>query len=197
MIRQFFQVITNLETVEKQRSETTRLARSHNISFKRWFKDIQRGINDSPDEEEEQSKWLSMHREGVIWLLKNKLERLSEIQREQQETRVMRSIEKNKSALQNSADMNGISAAQAQAAIAASRAAQEPSKDKGRMKRSYLPPEEQEEIEHHLSQEQLQIFAKENQDLLKQYEETLDQVRYVPSMIKKNSHCLIRSKGEY
>jgi len=178
MIRQYLQVITNLETVEKQRSETARLSRSHNISFKRWFKDIQRGIDDAPDEEEEQSKWLSMHREGVIWLLKNKLERLSEIQREQQETRVMRSIEKSKSALQNSADMSGMSAAQAQAAVAASRMAQEQSKDnKARMKRSYLPPEEQEEIEHHLSQEQLQIFAKENQDMIKQYEETLDQVR--------------------
>ena len=35
------------------------------------------------------------------------------------------------------------------------------------------------EIEQSLSPEQLQLFAKENQDMLKQYEDTLDQVRSV------------------
>ena len=37
--------------------------------------------------------------------------------------------------------------------------------------------EGQREIEQSLSPEQLQLFAKENQDMLKQYEDTLDQVR--------------------
>ena len=35
------------------------------------------------------------------------------------------------------------------------------------------------EIEQQLSPEQLQLFARENQDMLKQYEDTLDQVRWV------------------
>jgi syntaxin 18 len=33
--------------------------------------------------------------------------------------------------------------------------------------------------EQELTQEQIQMFEKENQDMLKHYESTLDQVRYV------------------
>lgn len=40
--------------------------------------------------------------------------------------------------------------------------------------------ESRREIEQSLSPEQLQLFARENQDMLKQYEDTLDQVRSVP-----------------
>lgn len=42
--------------------------------------------------------------------------------------------------------------------------------------------ESRREIEQRLSPEQLQLFAKENQDMLKQYEDTLDQVRSVLSI---------------
>ena len=42
--------------------------------------------------------------------------------------------------------------------------------------------ESRREIEQQLSPEQLQLFAKENQDMLKQYEDTLDQVRSVLSI---------------
>ncbi len=44
--------------------------------------------------------------------------------------------------------------------------------------------ESRREIEQTLSPEQLQLFARENQDMLKQYEDTLDQVRSVLP-----SHC--------
>ena len=40
-----------------------------------------------------------------------------------------------------------------------------------------LEDESRREIEEQLSPEQLQLFAAENQDMLKQYEDTLDQVR--------------------
>lgn len=43
--------------------------------------------------------------------------------------------------------------------------------------------ESRREIEQQLSPEQLQLFARENQDMLKQYEDTLDQVRLVPSIL--------------
>ena len=42
--------------------------------------------------------------------------------------------------------------------------------------------ESRRDIEQQLSPEQLQLFARENQDMLKQYEDTLDQVRSVFSM---------------
>jgi hypothetical protein len=38
---------------------------------------------------------------------------------------------------------------------------------------------QQSDPEQELSPEQLQMFEKENQDMLKHYESTLDQVRYV------------------
>jgi hypothetical protein len=38
--------------------------------------------------------------------------------------------------------------------------------------------------EQELTPEQIQVFEKENQDMLKHYESTLDQVRFVPSLFK-------------
>ena len=42
-----------------------------------------------------------------------------------------------------------------------------------------MDEEDRRQIEQQLSPEQLQLFARENQDMLKHYEDTLDQVRYV------------------
>ena len=42
-----------------------------------------------------------------------------------------------------------------------------------------MEEEDKRQIEQQLTPEQLQLFAKENQDMLKHYEDTLDQVRYV------------------
>jgi len=176
MIRQYMQVISNLEGAEKTRVMVEKKTREKNISFGKWIKDLRRG--DELDEEEEKSKWVSLHREGVLWLLKDRLEKLSEIQREQQETRVMRAVEKNKSILENAVFDKSQGMATASAAVQASKAAQMEAQAKA-YKRSHLAVEEEEqrEIEQVLSPDQLQIFAKENQDMIKHYEETLDQVR--------------------
>lgn len=48
-----------------------------------------------------------------------------------------------------------------------------------RDKASYRPDETDAVIEQQLDAEQLQLFAQENQDMLKQYEDQLDKVRYV------------------
>ena len=50
--------------------------------------------------------------------------------------------------------------------------------------------ENRREIEQSLSPEQLQLFARENQDMLKHYEDTLDQVR---SVLPFHSFLLISS----
>ena len=46
-------------------------------------------------------------------------------------------------------------------------------------KAAAMEEEDRRQIEQQLTPEQLQLFAKENQDMLKHYEDTLDQVRYV------------------
>ena len=51
--------------------------------------------------------------------------------------------------------------------------------------------ESRREIEQSLSPEQLQLFARENQDMLKQYEDTLDQVRLVFPLLFTPSHVVL------
>ncbi|KAK6533908.1 hypothetical protein TWF281_005253 [Arthrobotrys megalospora] len=177
MIKQYLQVIANLEDAEKTRVMLEKKTREKNLNLRKWIQDLRRG--DEPDEEEEKSKWTALHREGVLWLLKNRLEKLSEIQREQQETRVMRAVEKNKSILENVAfDKTGLVIGSA--AVQASKAAQMEAQAKA-YKRSQtataLEEEEGKDIEQVLSADQLQIFAKENQDMMNYYQDTLDQIR--------------------
>ncbi|KAF3921291.1 Syntaxin-18 [Orbilia brochopaga] len=179
MIRQYMQVISNLEGAEKTRVMLERKTREKNLSLGKWIRELRRG--EEADEDEEKSKWLALHREGVLWLLKNRLEKVSEIQREQQETRVMRAIEKNKSILENVAFDKSQGTAIGSAAVQASKAAQMQAQAKA-YKRSQasavaLEDEEGKDIEQVLSPDQLQIFAKENQDMIKYYEDTLDQIR--------------------
>lgn len=50
-----------------------------------------------------------------------------------------------------------------------------------------MEEEDRRQIEQQLTPEQLQLFAKENQDMLKHYEDTLDQVRYVKAPNPRNS----------
>lgn len=87
------------------------------------------------------------------------------------EIRLMREVEKSKSVLyktratgpaaEDYSGMNGSSHGQ---------------KDY-RGKTSYTQDESREIIEQQLDPEQLQLFAQENQDMLKQYEDQLDKVR--------------------
>ncbi|EPS41667.1 hypothetical protein H072_4427 [Dactylellina haptotyla CBS 200.50] len=179
MIRQYMQVIANLEDAEKTRILIEKKTREKNLSLGKWIRDLRRG-GDEVDEEVEKSKWMALHREGVLWLLKNRLEKLSEIQREQQETRLMREVEKNKSILENVAFNKSQGLAMGNAAVQASKAAQVEAQAKA-YKRSQaaaaMEDEETRDIEQMLSKDQLQIFAKENQDMVKYYEDTLDQIR--------------------
>lgn len=180
MIRQYMQVIANLENAEKTRVMIEKKTREKNLSLGKWIRELRRG--DEPNEEEEKCKWTSLYREGVLWLLKERLEKLSEIQREQQETRVMRAVEKNKSILENAAFDRSQSVAAGSAAVQASKAAQMEAQAKAYKRAQNITAVEEDDgrdIENVLSADQLQIFAKENQDMMKYYEETLDQVRYV------------------
>jgi len=89
------------------------------------------------------------------------------------EIRLMREVEKSKSVLYKTrasgpstsdySDMNGSTAGSTEY----------------HGKTSYAQEESNGAIEQQLDPEQLQLFAQENQDMLKEYEDQLDKVRYV------------------
>jgi len=130
----------------------------------------------SPEEQEEDAKVeaLKMHREGVIWYLQRKLGEVTQIQSEMMEVRITREVEKSKSVLYKArgvlptgdGDIYG-AVSNGSHAGGQSRAALEESEKSKNKQDDFV-----------LTEEQMQLFAQENQDMLKHYEDTLDQVRY-------------------
>jgi hypothetical protein len=132
----------------------------------------------SVEEEIEDAKanTIKAHRESIIWSLQNQLEQCGRFQSSMMETRLMREVEKSKSVLYKTRetvpgmdDYNGMSG---------SSSAGNGSADYQR-KTAYAQDEASTVIENQLDPEQLQLFAQENQDMLKQYEDQLDKVRCV------------------
>jgi hypothetical protein len=128
----------------------------------------------SPEEELEEAKANATraHRESIIWSLQNQLEECGRFQSSMMEIRLMREVEKSKSVLYKTRetmpsmhDTHGGSGREGAAAY--------------RGKASHAQEDTSAAIEQQLDPEQLQLFAQENQDMLKQYEDQLDKVRYV------------------
>jgi syntaxin 18 len=121
--------------------------------------------------DESKANAISMHRESVLWYLGQKLQECGSLQAAMMEKRLLREMEKNRNLLAKSQtvpvpELGGFDNApvppkKSKASSAAHQEAQE------------LYPEQE------LTEEQIQIYEKENQDMLKHYESTLDQVRYV------------------
>lgn len=129
----------------------------------------------SPEEELEEAKanTIKAHRESVIWTLQNALEKCGQFQSSMMEIRLMREVEKSKSVLYKTratipSDENGN--------VKSGTNADETAMDY-RAKKSLAQDESNIAIEQQLDPEQLQLFAQENQDMLKQYEDQLDKVR--------------------
>lgn len=136
--------------------------------LRRRFTTGLRGLfrDESVEREYEEGKLstLKQHREGVLWFLKTKLEKASEVQRGQQEIRLQRQVEKGKSMLNKAPPQLASSGA---------------SMGGGSGRNVALMEEEKKSIEEQLTTEQLQLFEKENGELMKHYEDALDQVRYL------------------
>jgi syntaxin 18 len=121
--------------------------------------------------DESKANAISMHRESVLWYLGQKLQECGSLQAAMMEKRLLREMEKNRNLLAKSQavpvpELGGFDNApvppkKSKASSAAHQEALE------------LYPEQE------LTEEQIQIYEKENQDMLKHYESTLDQVRYV------------------
>lgn len=102
-----------------------------------------------------------IHRDGILWFLRQRLELCCRTQQDMMETRLTRELEKARGfAIPPSADFADFAAA--------SRPKQTTREDGG----------ETTGPEANLTDEQMQMFEEGNQDMMKYYESTLDKVRY-------------------
>ncbi|KAI1437935.1 hypothetical protein GGR50DRAFT_568976 [Xylaria sp. CBS 124048] len=124
---------------------------------------------------EEQAKTISAHRDSVLWLLRHRLQECIKTQQDMMEIRIMREMEKSRSVLAKarSQDIGSLN-------ISATHI-QPPGITSNQGKRSSQISSQDEAPKHNpadeLTPEQLQMFERDNQDMLKHYESTLDQVR--------------------
>ncbi|TKX24710.1 hypothetical protein C1H76_3320 [Elsinoe australis] len=185
MIRQLNAAINGLADAEKVRQETSTLLASKKRN-KAGFGALGRwaaggaAIEKSPEEQlqESRDKSINAHREGVIFFLQNRLQETGKIQAFMIETRLQREEEKAKSVLYKS---RGVGAANDK--VDPSLLPQQDRKSKAAADSYQLP----EDFDQQLSEEQMQMFAEENQGMLKHLGQQLDQVRAVHKSLEEIS----------
>ncbi|KAI9799348.1 MAG: hypothetical protein M1833_004047 [Piccolia ochrophora] len=188
LLRELNAAIRNLSDAEQLRQNTESKLRERKHGRK-GFRALGQwaaggsGQAKSPEEEMEeiQNNGVKVHRENVLWYLRRKLEACGDLQRTMMETRVMREVEKGKSALYKAQPTRGAppSADAVDGGLAnwgSDQSAKEAHQWRGN-KAAQMDELERSQIEQQLSPEQLQLFAQENQEMVKHYEETLDKVR--------------------
>lgn len=181
LLRQINVAINNLkeaEDVRKQTAESLALARRAKGglgALGRWAAGGAVTAK-SPEEEleEAQRNTIAAFREAVVLFLQQRLEEASRIQTEMMEQRLSRELEKTKSNLSASRAGGSILYARDTHTLQngtdnSAKGIEQPSTT------SYMPVE--------LSQEQAQLFAEENSEMLQYYENQLDQVRKAESSI--------------
>lgn len=177
MLRELNASIRNLADAEqlRQNTETTlrrkKYARRGLGALSTWAAG---GGETSKSYEEEldeaKSNAISMHRESVLWYLRQKLQECGSFQASMMETRIVREMEKNKSMLykareQTTPALGGFEAPKPTAKFSQSTVEQ-------------MDERHDNDLGDELSGEQLQVLEKENFDMMKHYEDTLNQVRY-------------------
>lgn len=123
-----------------------------------------------------QARDIGVHRDGVLYFLRQKLQLCGRTQAEMMESRLTREMEKNRSVLAKAGgggampELSGFY----ETMQAGEKAASKPAKSRG------LPPTEEKPYDpsQELTEEQIQLFEKGNQDMLQHYNSTLDKVRY-------------------
>ena len=150
----------------------------------RWAAGGGSGVGEkSPEEVEERERVREeeLWRDSVIWYLGRKLEETGEVRREM----VGRRLERGKGVLGRvRGEMGGVSGegvggVGGEYMGGGGSASGNVGRGQGGKAAAMMEEEDRRQIEQQLTPEQLQLFAKENQDMLKHYEDTLDQVRYV------------------
>lgn len=122
------------------------------------------------EQDEAKANTISMHRESVLWYLRQKILDCGSLQASMMEKRIQRVVEKNRSVLAKSRSepLSNFSFNESLGSSATSTGILAP-----HLETPVFKPEDE------LTPEQIQMFEKENQDMLKHYESTLDQVKYV------------------
>lgn len=158
----------------------------------------------SPDEEREEAerKTIVAVRESVVLYLQKKLEEAGRVQGEMMEVRLGREVEKSKSVLYKSRTAGGIPYAEDEDTDGVpTRALNSPKRAKRQS--TNLSDGVSDAGGQQLSQEQIQMFAEENADLLKHYEDQLDQVRQAERSILEISelhstlHANLQQQSEH
>ncbi|KAK1780172.1 snare-complex protein syntaxin-18 N-terminus-domain-containing protein [Copromyces sp. CBS 386.78] len=116
------------------------------------------------------ARQLGAHRESVIWYLRQRLQETARTQQAMMETRLTREMEKNRSVLAKarSSAGNNFGSRRRSGSVAHGNTSHLPADEYER--KSSLPTED-------LTDEQIQMFEKGNQDMVKHFESTLDKVR--------------------
>ncbi|KAI0173283.1 hypothetical protein GGR52DRAFT_379992 [Hypoxylon sp. FL1284] len=125
-------------------------------------------------EAEERANTISTHRDSVLWLLRHRLQECVKTQQDMMEIRLMREMEKNRSVLAKSRRPD------APSSPLKKNLHETPSPvDSARRASQGLPPDKTHSNSWtaDLTEEQIQMFERDNQDMLRYYESTLDQVR--------------------
>ncbi|THV47354.1 hypothetical protein BGAL_0316g00080 [Botrytis galanthina] len=120
--------------------------------------------------EEAKLNVIKMHRDNIIWYLRQKLSECGKLQASMMEIRIMREVEKNKSNLAKSRAMMpdiGNLGDSSSSKFTSS----------GDVHLEVQSPSQPQTSDPQLSLEQLQILAEENHDMVKHYQSTLDQVK--------------------
>lgn len=131
------------------------------------------GHSKSPEQTaaENAANTIKEHRENVLFLLRLRLQQAGQLQASMMETRIMRELEKNKSVLYKSTGRMGHEIGGPDVPPFEYHGGEAAKQEQhGELSRNF---------EDELSPEQLQMFEKENQDMVKHYEDTLNQVKYV------------------
>ncbi|KAL0472619.1 snare-complex protein syntaxin-18 N-terminus domain-containing protein [Neurospora intermedia] len=120
------------------------------------------------------ARQLGAHRESVIWYLRQRLQETARTQQAMMETRLTREMEKNRSVLAKARSSTGLD-------IGNHFGSRRRSGSVVQGNTSHLPVDEYERKSavptQDLTDEQIQMFEKGNQDMVKHFESTLDKVR--------------------
>ncbi|EDN05021.1 predicted protein [Histoplasma mississippiense (nom. inval.)] len=189
VLRDLSSSIANLASAEtlRQEMQSTLLRKKFGLDFKnsalwKWAAgggQVETSGTGSSEQRrlEETERTLKTIRENVLWWLRGRLEGVAEVQRGMVEKRIERIKEKEKSVLHKMSSVPGVGAG-----------GFGPGSDGGGLSMRDRPTasdilpdvideKEKAEIESKLSPEQLQLFAQENDGLLKHYEDTLGKVK--------------------
>lgn len=184
MIRELNAGIRALDEAEQLRRETeTAMIRKKYVgglgALGSWASG---GMVSSKTEEHEEAdakaRDVGIHRDGILWFLRQRLESCCRTQQDMMEARLMREMEKSRSMLSRA----GIAGDFAEFPPSARRlsqtalAGQIPMSDDGQFPSQGL------------TEEQIQMFEEGNQDMMKHFESSLDKVRYVSMHLSMAIH---------